>query len=949
MAVERRADSDQRVLLLAPTARDGEATRGILAAAGIACVVCPSLDDLCAAAAAGAAILVLPEEVVLADDSDRLARRLREQPVWSDVPVILLTRSGVESAAVERAMATLGNVSLLERPMRTSTFLSVVRAALRARERQYQVRDHLDERRLAAERLARDAMLLANVADSVIVTDLGGVVTFWNAGATRLFGWTADEMLGRPYADRLPEPARTEVAAWIGRIAAGGAEFAGEWLDHRKDGSTVWIEATTRRISDAAGNPVAIMGLARDISERKRNEAEIGRARGAAEQSLAQWRAVVESMTEGLVLADAAGNLLTMNPAALVIHEFDSTGDMLKRLGDYPDLFELRDPIGRFLPLQDWPMSRVLRGERFSGYEVEVHRRDTGKTWVGSYGGTSVRDGDGRVTLAVLTLRDITEQRRAEAAVVESEAKFRHLAETIPQLAWMARPDGFIFWYNRRWYDYTGTTPQQMEGWGWQDVHDPAELPRVMQGWRHSIETGEPFEMEFPIKGRGGAFRWFLTRVEPFRDADGTILLWFGTNTDIEDRRRVAEERLRLLDAERSARAEAERASRMKDEFLATLSHELRTPLNAILGWSQLLRTGGGGRDAADLAEGLETIERNARAQTKIIEDLLEMSRIISGKIRLDVQRVDLAAIVRAAVETVRHAADAKGVRVGVVLDPLAGAVSGDPSRLQQVFWNLLANSIKFSRRGDHVQVLLERVNSHLEVSVIDTGEGISPQFLPHVFDRFKQADASTTRKHGGLGLGLSIVKQLVELHGGTVRARSPGDGMGATFTVSLPLTPIHVDPEPRAYGERRHPQAEAALGVGVPDDCPKIKGVRVLVVDDEPDSRALVKRLLEDCDASVVTAASAAEALESVRREKPDVMVSDIGMPGADGYSLIRHVRALGPDQGGNVPAVALTAYARSEDRRRAILAGYNHHVAKPVEPAELITMIASLAGRVG
>lgn len=805
------------------------------------------------------------------------------------------------------------------------------------------VHNDVTESKLAEEQLARDAMLLANVRDSVIVMDLIGVITFWNDGATRLFGWTAEEMVGRPYAERVPEQFRGAVTDWIGRIAAGEDEFNGEWPDQRKDGSVVWIEATTRLIADTEGKPLGIMGVARDISERKRAEAEIARARGEAERSLTQWRAVVESMTEGLVLADAQGNLLSMNPAALAIHEFDSVDDMVKRFADYPELFELHDEHGQSVALNDWPISRVLRGEGFSGYEVEVQRRDTGKRWIGSYGGRSVRDDSGRITLAVLTLRDITEQKHAEAAVAESEARFRQLAETIPQLAWMAKPDGWIFWYNRRWYEYTGTTPQQMEGWGWQSVHDPAELPRVVERWQHSIGTGEPFEMEFPLKDTQGRFRWFLTRVAPLRDGEGRITFWFGTNTDIEDRRRVADERAQLLEAERNARVEAERAGRMKDEFLATLSHELRTPLNAILGWSQILASGS--REDEDFAEGLRIIERNARVQTQIIADLLDMSRIVSGKVRLDVQRLDIAPVLKAAVETVRPTADAKGVRVQTVLDPLAGPVSGDPGRLQQVFWNLLTNAIKFTGKGGRVQILLERVNSHLEISVTDSGQGIAPEFLPHVFDRFRQADASTTRQYGGLGLGLAIVKQLAELHGGTVRAKSAGPGHGSTFTVSLPLTVVH--PEPTPESARRHPAAGAEQRI-TEDHCGQLHGINVLVVDDEPDARALLRRLLEDCHAIVTTAASVSEALDRFKENRPDVLVSDIGMPGEDGYLLIGRIRALSSERGGNVPAVALTAYARSEDRTRSIRAGFQMHLAKPVEHAELIAVVASLASRI-
>jgi CheY-like chemotaxis protein/anti-sigma regulatory factor (Ser/Thr protein kinase) len=317
---------------------------------------------------------------------------------------------------------------------------------------------------------------------------------------------------------------------------------------------------------------------------------------------------------------------------------------------------------------------------------------------------------------------------------------------------------------------------------------------------------------------------------------------------------------------------------------------------------------------------------------------------VISGKLRLDVQPVDLSDVIAAAVESVTPAAEAKQIRLTKVLGPLAGPVSGDPSRLQQVVWNLLSNSIKFTPRGGKVHVALERVNSHLEISVVDTGEGIAPEFLPHAFERFRQADASTTRRQGGLGIGLSLVKQLTELHGGTVRVKSPGVGKRSTFTVALPLLPIHADAE-----QRTHPRAASAPGGATPLPRVSLDGLKVLVVDDEPDARAVAKRVLEGCGAEVVAAASAEQGPECLRRERPGVVLSDIGMPGHDGYEFIRRVRRLGEAEGGSVPAAALTAYARSEDRQRALLAGYQSHLVKPVDPGELVTVVASLAGRTG
>lgn len=387
---------------------------------------------------------------------------------------------------------------------------------------------------------------------------------------------------------------------------------------------------------------------------------------------------------------------------------------------------------------------------------------------------------------------------------------------------------------------------------------------------------------------------------------------------------------------------EAQEANRLKDEFLATVSHELRTPLTAILGWARMLLTNAVGDDGQRRA--LETIDRNARSQAQIIEDLLDISRVITGKLRLDIRQVEPGEVVRAAVDSVRPAAEAKNVRLQVLLDPQAGPVSGDADRLQQVVWNLLTNAVKFTPKGGRVQVKLERVNSHVEIAVSDTGLGIAPEFLPFVFDRFRQADGSTTRRHGGLGLGLSIVRQLVELHGGTIKAESPGAGEGASFTVSLPLAIVHsASGSGKIDEERVHPKVSGRITFECP---PALENLRVLVVDDEEDARELLTLVLTQCKAEVLAVATVAEALAALEQLQPDVVVSDIGMPEADGFELIRRVRQLPREHGGRVPAVALTAYARVEDRMRALAAGYQMHVPKPVEPAELVTVIASLAG---
>jgi PAS domain S-box-containing protein len=382
--------------------------------------------------------------------------------------------------------------------------------------------------------------------------------------------------------------------------------------------------------------------------------------------------------------------------------------------------------------------------------------------------------------------------------------------------------------------------------------------------------------------------------------------------------------------------------SRLKDEFLASLSHELRTPLNAVLGYARMLRAGVVGAERQ--ARAIETIERNATSLTQIVEDVLDVSRIISGKIRLDVQPVDLAAVAGNAIDAVSPAADAKGVRIESVLDPLAGPVSGDPERLQQVLWNLLSNAVKFTGRDGRVQVRLGRVDSHVELSVADTGLGIAPDFLPHVFERFRQADASITRERGGLGLGLSIARHLAEMHGGTIDAASGGIGHGATFTLKLPLMIVH--PSARDESERVHPRS----ATGSPDiPVEDLRGVHVLAVDDDADAAALITGLLEDAGARVSTAASAEEALGVLDVDVPQVVVTDLGMPRVDGFQLIERIRSHPNPLVRRVPAAALTAYARSEDRVKALRAGFQIHLAKPIDPAELVTAVAGLARRLG
>jgi signal transduction histidine kinase len=401
----------------------------------------------------------------------------------------------------------------------------------------------------------------------------------------------------------------------------------------------------------------------------------------------------------------------------------------------------------------------------------------------------------------------------------------------------------------------------------------------------------------------------------------------------IAELRRLEDVRNELLLGEQRARSEAEAANRVKDEFLATLSHELRTPLTSMLGWANVLR--GSPINQAMLDKGLEAIERNARVQTQLIDDLLEVSRIVSGKLHLDVRPVELSSVIEAAITVVRPAADAKTIRLTSRYEPAIGAISADSARLQQIVWNLLSNAVKFTPEGGRIDVRLEQVDAHARLTVTDNGKGISPEFLPRVFDRFRQADSSTTRDYGGLGLGLAIVRHLVELHGGTVHAVSNGAGQGASFSVTFPILTGCIEPARPQNGAQRR------------NGAPELNGLRVLIVDDEADARQIISTMIAQTGAEVKTCESAHEALQTLEEWRPHVLMSDIGMPGEDGYSLINKVRSLPPDRGGHTPAAAFTAYAREEDCNRALAAGYQMHIAKPVSSGQLVAMIADLAGR--
>ena len=455
------------------------------------------------------------------------------------------------------------------------------------------------------------------------------------------------------------------------------------------------------------------------------------------------------------------------------------------------------------------------------------------------------------------------------------------------------------------------------------------------------IRRGERVEhFETVRRAKNGRLLNLSLTVSPVRDADGRVVGASKVARDITDRIRAEKELERLLASEKDARAQAEQANRLKDEFLAVVSHELRSPLNAITGWASLMRTGR--LDKEQSARAVETILRNAQSQNQLIGDLLDVSRIISGRLRLNIKPFQFSSVLEAALQVVRPAADAKSIRLESFLDPATGPVAGDPDRMQQVFWNLLSNAVKFTPKGGRIQIRSQQVNSHVEVTVTDNGKGIDRNLLPLIFERFRQGDSSTAREHGGLGLGLAIVRHLIELHGGVVTARSEGEGKGAEFVVEIPISIAAESAKLEEQGQDgRAASASSVAGM------PSLEGLRILVVDDDADAREVVSAILSQAGAEVATASSAPQAIDLVDRWVPNVLISDIGMPQEDGYQLIRKLRARLSDKSARIPAIALTAFARPQDRLKALSAGYQMHVPKPIEPIELVTVVASLTQR--
>ncbi|HEX2542455.1 MAG TPA: PAS domain S-box protein [Caldimonas sp.] len=802
--------------------------------------------------------------------------------------------------------------------------------------------------------LAGDGIIEQVRDHAMFLVDPGGRITSWNQGVQTIFGCGRDEWIGLPVRELFtPE----DVAAGVPeqemrRALETGRADDDRWM-LRRSGKRFFATGTLTRITDHSGQPVGFLKVVQDgteplraLDERDRLLASERAARAEAERQAAALTAAIEAIPDGVYIGDANG-IIRCNRPALEMLGASSPDELRARADELARAFRMRHGRdGPEVKPEELPYTRALQGQT-AVLDTWATKKSTGED-VFIRGTAAPIVVDGKIVGVVAVNSDLTdrlqlEEKQHQLSYVETE-----LRERDEQLR-------AVFAGVRDYAIFTVDVDGRISSW-----HEGAA---IMKRYTAQEAIGMPFanlfteenracgqpEREMEIAARTGEYKGEGKRVRgdgeifdaavvltALRGPRGELLGYLKLTQDITDRRRQEREREELLKNAEAARAEAERTSQAMGEFLATISHELRTPLSAILGWAHMLERGT--PDPGSLKQALAAITRNARIQVQLIEDLLDLNRIESGQLRLHVQPVEPAGVLAKAIDAVLPAATAKNIDIRTVLDPRAGIVSADPERLQQIVWNLLTNAVKFTPAGGKVTVALTALPGQVEISVADSGQGISAAFLARMFDRFQQQDASTTRRHGGLGIGLSIARQLAQLHGGSIRAESPGVGKGATFRVTLPvLASTTADAGDFASG----PGAPQEPG---PDRAP-LSRVTVLLVEDEADVREVAAYALQSAGARVLSAASATEGFELFRAHRPDAILCDIGMPEHDGYDFMRWVRRLRAEEGGRTPAAALTAFARPEDRRRALAVGFQTHLVKPVEPGELVDAVAGLA----
>ena len=734
----------------------------------------------------------------------------------------------------------------------------------------------------------------------VVFGDCLGNLHYANDYLLNLIGYTLEEMQsGIVRWDELTPPEFTPLdERAIAQLTTQGVCAPYEKVYLHKNGRRIPILLAAAMLEEPYNENQEVVVFILDLTELKRVTEERDR--------------FFNLSLDMMAIANTDGYLIQVNPA------WERTlGFSAEELIDQPYV-EFVHPDDRAATIAE--ALKLAMGQETTGFENRYRTKDGSYRWLSW--NVSVAPNS---QLLYAVARDISDRRQAEIDLRESEARYRMLAEAIPQFVFVTTADGQNEYVNQQFCQYTGLSLEQMRGNDWLTILHPDDVEPTQTRWMESVNRGTFYQIEYRFRRFDGSYRWFLGQGIPLKDEQGRIQKWFGTCTDIDQQKQLEVERMRLFEQEQVAREQAEQANRIKDEFLAVLSHELRSPLNPILGWSRLLQQGK--LDAAKTTQALATIERNAKLQVQLIDDLLDISRILRGKLSLTVAPVNLATVILAAKETVNLAAEAKSVQIQTIFSPGVGLVNGDAGRLQQVVWNLLSNAVKFTPAGEQISVELTQVGTRAQIQVKDNGKGIDPDFLPYVFDHFRQEDGATTRKFGGLGLGLAIARQLVEMHGGTVQADSPGEGKGATFTVQIPLAAQFVEmPSPT-----QSPQSTVDLS-----------GIQILVVDDELDSREFTAFVLQQAGAIVNSVSSGTDALDAIAQSIPDILISDIGMPLMDGYMLMRQIRGLTA----NMPAIALTAYAGELDRQQAHEAGFQRHLTKPIEPDAIVAAVIELVG---
>jgi PAS domain S-box-containing protein len=752
-------------------------------------------------------------------------------------------------------------------------------------------RDGTERRRAEdaiAEAYQHQSAILESIADGFMAIDADWRLTYVNAESLRLCGMTRAEMIGKDHWELFPGSVGTEIERQFRRVAAD--QLSAEFENYYQP----WGRWFSLKVYPAADGGITI--YYRDITDQKRAEQEL-------KDQEERYRLLAEANPIGIIQGTASGGVRFCNDAYCRITGYTKEDFESGRV----DWASITPP--EWLVVDRKQVAMAKETGYSPPYEKEYIRKDGSRVRVMI--GFAVVGEDRESTVAFIM--DLSALESAKSRLRESEELFRTMADNIPQLSWMARADGHLFWYNKRWYEYTGTTPEQVDGWGWQTVHDPELLPVIMERWKFSLERGEPFDMVLPLRGADGVFRPFLTRVNPVKDDAGQVVRWFGTNTDVTDQQR----------AERAIRDQSEQlrqADRKKDEFLAMLAHELRNPLASMSNAIQLLRLPNIPAEFAESSK--DVIDRQVKHLARLIDDLLDVSRITRGKIELRKERFDASQVINSAVDAVRPLIEEKKHELSVSFKPGTLWCELDPTRLEQILINLLTNAARYTQAGGRIWLTARHEGDSVTFRVKDNGIGISPEKLPEMFELFTQGDRSMARSEGGLGVGLTIVKRIAELHGGNVSARSEGPGKGSEFTVSFPALPSPVPPP------RNTPEIQS----GSP------RSSRILVVDDNVDSASGLSRLLGLLGMDIRTAHDGLTAIAEAVVFRPEFILLDIGLPGMDGYQVASQLRRDGLTDS---VIIAVSGYGQEQDRRRSREAGFDHHLVKPIDYDALVTLI--------